>query len=61
MFLSSAAQRERAGLVSRKQHCKILQGTIMVIAHRLSTIKDADRIIVLHEGALLSPTATICM
>ena len=29
-----------------------LAGTIMVIAHRLSTIKDADWIIVLHEGGL---------
>ncbi|CAE7663679.1 Abcb10, partial [Symbiodinium sp. CCMP2456] len=27
--------------------------TIMVIAHRLSTIKDADRIIVLHEGEVV--------
>lgn len=26
-------------------------GTIMIIAHRLSTIKNADWIIVLHEGA----------
>ncbi|CAE7212556.1 Abcb10 [Symbiodinium pilosum] len=32
-----------------------MQGTctIMVIAHRLSTIKDADRIIVLHEGQVV--------
>jgi len=32
-----------------------MQGTctIMVIAHRLSTIKDADRIIVLHEGEVV--------
>ncbi|CAE6962498.1 Abcb10 [Symbiodinium natans] len=32
-----------------------MQGTctIMVIAHRLSTIKDADRIIVLHEGLVV--------
>lgn len=27
----------------------------MVIAHRLSTIKDADWIIVLHEGGVLLP------
>jgi len=27
--------------------------TIMVIAHRLSTIKDANRIIVLHEGMIV--------
>ena len=27
--------------------------TIMVIAHRLSTIKNADHIIVLHEGAVV--------
>ena len=34
---------------------KQMQGTctIMVIAHRLSTIKDADWIIVLHEGELV--------
>jgi ATP-binding cassette subfamily B protein len=28
--------------------------TTIVIAHRLSTIRDADRILVLHDGRLLA-------
>jgi ABC-type multidrug transport system fused ATPase/permease subunit len=28
--------------------------TILVIAHRLSTIRDANRILVLHEGRLIA-------
>src|SRR5699024_8196008 len=32
----------------------LMQGrTTLVIAHRLSTIQDADRIVVLHDGALV--------
>ena len=27
--------------------------TTLVIAHRLSTIQDADRIVVMHDGALV--------
>lgn len=27
--------------------------TTLVIAHRLSTIKDADKILVLHEGNII--------
>ncbi len=35
--------------------CTLRQGrTTLVIAHRLSTIRDADRILVLHEGRLIA-------
>jgi ATP-binding cassette subfamily B protein/subfamily B ATP-binding cassette protein MsbA len=40
-------------LIQRSLH-KIMEGrTSIVIAHRLSTIREADRIIVLHEGELV--------
>ena len=27
--------------------------TVVVVAHRLSTVKNADKIVVLHEGAIV--------
>ena len=45
------AESERAIINNMKQ---ILQGrTALIIAHRLSTIRNADRILVMHEGQIV--------
>jgi ATP-binding cassette, subfamily B, bacterial HlyB/CyaB len=45
------AESERAIIGNMKQ---ILQGrTALIIAHRLSTIRNADRILVMHEGQIV--------
>ena len=57
---SSSTSRPPPSTRCRRRRCSRPSGTlragrtILVIAHRLSTIRDADRILVLHEGHLIA-------
>jgi len=49
---TSALDTESETLIQEAIERLIKQNTSIVIAHRLSTIRDADRIVVLHEGRI---------
>ncbi len=50
---TSSVDPETELMIQRGLHALMEQQTTLVIAHRLSTIQDADRIHVLHRGALV--------
>ena len=49
---TSALDTESESLIQEAIERLIKKNTSIVIAHRLSTIRDADRIVVLHEGKI---------
>jgi len=49
---TSSLDTESENLIQEAIERLIKNNTSIVIAHRLSTIKDADRIVVLHEGSV---------
>ena len=49
---TSALDTESESLIQEAIERLIKKNTSIVIAHRLSTIRDADRIVVLHEGRI---------
>ncbi|MCK4409018.1 MAG: ATP-binding cassette domain-containing protein, partial [Candidatus Eisenbacteria sp.] len=49
---TSALDAESERLVQEAIECLLRGRTVLVIAHRLSTVRNADRIVVLDEGAI---------
>jgi subfamily B ATP-binding cassette protein MsbA len=50
---TSALDNESARMIQQALEVLMADRTTLVIAHRLSTVEDADRILVLEEGALV--------
>ena len=51
--LKSQAPQLRGRLLPNQALAELMRGrTVLVIAHRLATVRNADRIVVVHEGRL---------